>query len=138
MGDNQGCSVGHVYPRSDQAWECARQLEKEKKMPMSVTGIEERGKTEYIVHDIIGCREGATYNHYVWGNERWARECAAALSRITGQAHTAQLLRKRFLFADVWRVLEGKLEGKAEPLPGIKCAGDLEMCCGSQGNSTCR
>lgn len=145
MGDNQGCYVGRIYPESEQAWECARQLERKKKIPMAVMRIEERGEAECIVHEIIGCRKGATYDHYVGENEHWAKECARALSRITGQPHTAQLLRKRLLFAEVWRVLETKAEPQklSQPKPktsfsGIKCAGDLEKCCGPQGNSTCR
>lgn len=146
MGDKTVYSIGHVYRSRQQAWEDAKRLEREKKIPMSVMRIEERGEAEYLVHEILGCREGTTYDHPIGENEHWAKECAAALGRITGQLHTAQLLRKRFLFADVWRVFETKVEPQkfSQPRPsktpfaGIQCAGDLEKCCGPQGNSTCR
>ena len=146
MNDKSVCYEGRTYPNKQPAWECAKQLEKEKKKPMSVMKDEEHGVDGYLVYELLGCKKGAVYDHYVGQNEDWAKACAEALARISGRPHIAQSMNKRFLFADVWRVLEtGAEEPKlVQPRPskgvfhGIECASDLEKCCGTQRNMTCR
>ena len=105
MSDKNICALSNLHSSEPQAWKCAKKIEKENKIPMFVTRFKERGgEPQYLVHEILGCQENAVYDHYIGDNEYWAKSCAEALTRITGQHHVAQRIQKRFLFADVWDI----------------------------------
>ena len=131
MGDKNVCSsVLGVYSNKLGAWECAKQTERENKIPMSVMEIEERGETQFLVHEILDCRENAVFDDYIGQNEHYAKTCAEGLTRITGQNNITQRIQERFLFADVWRVSYGELEDECRIGAKFESLADAQACLG--------
>lgn len=58
------------------------------------------------------CHDGAVFDSYIGkyigGNIVEAKECAEALERITHTRHTVQLVKKRTIFSDVYKVVGEK------------------------------